>query len=508
MVSALAVMLNVYADYGRPVSGARFVGRHEIMRAIQSRVLLPQNPGNLALIGEPRVGKSTIAHHAIRCRRDALADERKLAMWLNVGLFVSGWDLFASLVSRVHAEVVSHGWSTPGLEAEQGRCRAFTELNGESQTCVMEYFYKIRNAGVSVIVVLDEFDGASSLWSSDRPGFQLLRELSYDPASSVCLVTTSRRELKDIETRAGVISNLAGTFKKCYVRPFDEEESAEYFARLAENGCELSSTLKTQMLALTGAHPLFLDIAACELVDRVPISESDAARVLRDAVSLQFIDTYLQHVQLLREDGSLARLMQILFGPVMDEVTLDVDRFVRYGVIKAGASGYRAYSDHFQGFLRCVARDVEPWPLWRDTERGLRELVAFYLCEHHGADWRASFVESRPKYRPVVEQWVERRDNERARYGELASEELLDYSYPAELFAVMMSDWTWFGSVFGGQPGDWVRPFQVLGKVRTPLAHNRTTPAYEGILDEAKGICKQVVSKLASWRQGGQSHPS
>jgi hypothetical protein len=495
---------NPFADFGRPVSGERFVGRREILRALDSRVIQPPNPGNLALVGEPRVGKSSIAHHAIRCQRDKLARLKKVALWLNVGLFPRGWDLFRALVEQTMSELSSRNWLEDSIEKSANKCRAFEDLDGESQSWLLEFFCKVRTAGFRVVAVLDEFDGASSLWSKDRPGFQLLRELSYDPASSLSFVTTSRREVKDIETQTGVISNFAGTFKKCYVRPFDDDDFSVYVEKLSGSGVTLTPQEVVRWKSITGAHPLFLDIAAYELIESQAIAEDERLRILEETVPLQFVDTYIQHLQLLKDDGTLPKLMQILFGPVIDVNAIDVDRLVRYGVIKKTESGYEAYSDHFQGFLRCTATEVDPWPLWRDTERGLREVVAIHLCEEYGQDWTGPFVKARPKYAGLIQQWDENRRKERMRYGELASEELLDYTYPAELFEIMKTDWTWFGKVLGGQPNDWSRVFQILAKVRTPLAHNRTSPAYEGIIDEATGICKQILSKLTMWKRTRQ----
>jgi hypothetical protein len=252
-------------------------------------------------------------------------------------------------------------------------------------------------------------------------------------------------------------------------------------------------------MRFTGGHPLFLEITGYELLEDLAIEKRLA--IIADRAPQQFIDTYLQHLAILGEDDSLLKLMQILFGPIIDASRFDVERLVRYGVVKKGAVGYEAYSEHFQGYLRCVTRSVDPWPLWRDTERSLRELVANHLCEKYGSDWSGAFVKAYPKCAMVVAQWGENREKERLRYKDLASEELLDYSYPAELLEIMKSDWTWFGKVLGGQASDWVRVFQVLAKIRTPLAHNRTSPAYEGIIDEATGLCKQILAKLDAWRQ-------
>lgn len=51
---------NPYADYGKIVRGERFIGRKNIINVIESRIVRPTNPANLAIIGVHRIGKSSL----------------------------------------------------------------------------------------------------------------------------------------------------------------------------------------------------------------------------------------------------------------------------------------------------------------------------------------------------------------------------------------------------------------------------------------------------------------
>ncbi len=499
-------MNNPYASFGNPVSGARFIGRSGLLREIEARLSLPRDAGNFALIGEPRIGKSSVAYQAIRCKADELRTRRKTFVWLNVGLYGSAWEFYLDLVERTFARLTDEDWVTSHLHDSVDRCRGFADLTGESQAAVMRFFANVCSANVGVIAVLDEFDAASALMARDRPGFQLLRELSYDPETSLRFLTISRRELRDIEKSSGIISNFAGICKKGYVRPFDDSELDEYFVRLESAGVTVGARLREAILGSAGSHPLFLDIMAFELIEHANQNASaDAEKaqisLVMDSVPFAFVDTYKQYVDQLERDELLGKLVQILFGPVVDVTTLDIDRFTRYGTLRQSTDGYRVYSDHFLGFLRCVASTTDTWPLWRETERSLRELVGTYLAEVYGSDWLANFLKARPKYSVILRGWETSLAKERARYGDLASRDLLDYAYPDEIFSIVQTDWTWFGKVIGGDVKDWSRPFQVLARIRTPLAHNRTSAAHDGMLEEASGICKQLVARISAWRR-------
>ena len=58
----------------------------------------------------------------------------------------------------------------------------------------------------------------------------------------------------------------------------------------------------------------------------------------------------------------------------------------------------------------------------------------------------------------------------------------------------MVTDWTKLGApLFGNDKQSWAVKFDVLSKVRTPLAHNREEAVSDGERDQAKGICQEIL---------------
>ena len=95
-------------------------------------------------------------------------------------------------------------------------------------------------------------------------------------------------------------------------------------------------------------------------------------------IAQDFLAQYDRMIDLLREDGNLSKLLQVLFGPIVDVKQTDLDELLRYGFIKPGEQDtYVAFSGHFQTFLGLVERevDLDLWPIWRETEITLRHLV-------------------------------------------------------------------------------------------------------------------------------------
>jgi hypothetical protein len=89
-------------------------------------------------------------------------------------------------------------------------------------------------------------------------------------------------------------------------------------------------------------------------------------------------------------------------------------------------------------------------------------------------------------------------------FGDRASDNLIDYSYPMDMFnGFISSDWKWYSEIFGvkTQSNDWSKKFEHLGKIRNPLAHNNQgflTPSDRNI---ATGYCQEVLGLIQKWRQ-------
>lgn len=110
---------NPFADYGNIVFGDRFIQRPIELGAIESRCIRPRSPGNLALIGETRMGKSSLAYQALIHHRERLYDQRILPVWLNVATCDNYRSFFQMLVRETSAYLASLQWINSALlEAE------------------------------------------------------------------------------------------------------------------------------------------------------------------------------------------------------------------------------------------------------------------------------------------------------------------------------------------------------------------------------------------------------
>lgn len=259
---------NPFADYGNIVRGERFIGRRDDLQVIEGRVIRPRESGNLAIIGDHRIGKSSLVYKAIIERKDELVAKKLLPIWINLGTYDQATIFFHSLVTSCVDEMEDQNLLSESIRRAADRAIQDELSWGEGYGRIQRFFEKIRQSGIRVLFILDEFDNARHLFRGDISGFQGLRELSYRPEWRVTYITTSRRTIRDIELQTQAISTFDGIFHKHYLAMFDEEDLQEYFARLTSVGIlPATSTLKERVEFYCGSHPYLLEMLGYEILE-------------------------------------------------------------------------------------------------------------------------------------------------------------------------------------------------------------------------------------------------
>lgn len=488
---------NPFADYGNIVRGERFIGRRDSLRVVENRVIRPREPGNLAIIGDYRIGKSSLVYKAVIERKPELIAKKLLPIWINLATYDQAPIFFRSLVTRCYDEMEDLGWLTESIKYAASSALQDELSWSEGYGRIQRFFERIRQADFRILFVLDEFDHARYLFKGDISGFQGLRELSYRPEWRVTFITTSRRTLRNIELQTKAISTFDLIFYKHYLGMFDGPDMQEYFARLSSVGIAVTSPLQERVSFYCGGHPYLLEMLGYEIIElfreqrRVDVDQA-ARRIGRS-----FLDQYDHMVDILSEDGSLSKMLQILFGPAVDVKQTDVDEFLRYGLVKPTDRGdYVAFSAHFQTYLKLIERQIDLWPIWRETEIALRHIVTFTMLELYGEQWIDKLEKARPHLKSILQGCREAQQKEEKSFGSRASRNLVDFTYPQDLFAIIFAEWNTFKSIFGKDKSYWDQRAQLLTKIRNPLAHNRDEALYDYERQIAEGYCREILTTL------------
>ena len=85
------------------------------------------------------------------------------------------------------------------------------------------------------------------------------------------------------------------------------------------------------------------------------------------------------------------------------------------------------------------------------------------------------------------------------KYGLAPSQDLLDYTYPRDLFSFIFAEWDdLFKPIFGKHQKKnkeyWNTHAEKLTKIRNPLAHHRIESLSVLLYTEAESICNEIIA--------------
>lgn len=493
--------MNPFADYGRIIHGDRFIGRKTIINNIENRIIHPNTPGNLAIIGMHRIGKSSLAHKVIIEQKDNLIKKRILPIWMGVASYDLSSDFFHALVKRCAREMKRLNW----LSDEVQELADYVLETEDSWDEIKDFFIEVKEIGYRMLLILDEFDHTRHLFKGNT-AFQRLRELADYPDYGFSLVLTSRRNIRDIERLAGSTSPFHNIFQVQRLAMFNDEDLKIYFSLFSSIGLQITDTDRERILFYCGTHPYLLEMLGCEIVEMFRQNREQKADIDKaaDTVLQSIFEHYDDMIRLLREDGALNKLLQILFGPVIDVKQTDVTELQNYGLIQLTENGaYTAYSDHFHDYLKLHERSTEftddLWPVWRDTEKALREVITTAMFAEYGDNWIEELGKGRSNLKKIFDRCRDAQQKEKESFGDRASQNLLDFTYPAELFTIICAKGLWqshFQRIFGHNPNHWEHRKQLLAKCRNPLAHNRSEVLQAHELKTVEAYCQEILSIL------------
>lgn len=504
------ITINPFANKGRIVTGKHFIGRYEGLKTIANTVTDQPMPNNLAIIGFPRIGKSSLAKQSIIQKKECLIAENKFAVWVDFSGFSNREAFFKSLV-RYSFENLKR--SEKNIDDEL--CKKALEVLEKEKNWddlkydVEIYFEAVKSKGYHTIFVLDEFDEARNKFENNAEAFRELRNLGYDADQyGIAFVTTSRRSIRDIEIQSKVSSTLDGIFGKEYLRMYNDEEISEYYQLYEKIGLRLSDHHKCRIEYFCGGHPYLLATMGFEIVERFKEGQEVDIDLVFHKTQLQFIDYYEQLISLLREDKTFTYLLQILFGPKINVKPADINELQIYGLIKKGKKYFSAFSGHFHNYLKFKEKEenieIETWQLICLAEKGLRQLILNVLRENFGDEWEDKYLgkyddvpAKKQRLSEVFEMLRSAYQRDVDEYGNLALNlTLLDQTYIHQLFDYFIL-FSWndlFVDIFKKDKKYWNNAKKYLERLRNPMAHQKLQVLLDSEVKKAEEYCREIIA--------------
>ncbi|MDI9863435.1 ATP-binding protein [Flectobacillus sp. DC10W] len=520
---------NPFADNAGIVTGKRFVGRQSEINEIHTRVL-GELYGNLAIVGLPRIGKSSLAWNALIPLKENLLQENHIIAYISISSGDSSINFFKGLSLAILNEIefknelvdIYRRLESIYQDIKNNQNDRFEFLNQ-----VKKFFKFCKRSNIRTTFILDEFDYSESIFSV--ADFQFLRELSTLPETKICLVTISRRTIQEIEPENGAISNFYGVFSELRLELFDGNYLAIYWQRVEALGISLSEEYKKQVQYFVGNHPYWLDMVNYHIFNGIKNSTKTSIELLAEIGSKlkkTLWDNYDDIIGLMEKEGLKSHFLQAIVGPIVNLTQMSIERLAKYGLVKpilarekygtyfqtlidAGLANendisYNSISIHLNDYLKQKETEFDIWALWNETEQKVRRIIKYYLNENFGSDWKDDYLlkfSTRSK-REMIDSMDKMMKKNKETFGNLASDHLVDYTYPLEMWKGFISaDWLWFQNIIGGNESTWKEKFAILAKVRNPIAHSNRDFVLQEEQTKAKEICTELIERIKIWEE-------
>lgn len=347
---------NPFADCGLPVFGQRFVGRGEQLKLINQYVIGPNSGGNLAIIGLPSIGKSSLIRQFLHCHESKMISKRVLPLELTVATLPDSKEFFLALINQPLRELERLSMLDSASRLYDAGLKARKaieehEQSNEAQKEIEEFFKTLKDEQWKCLFVLDQFDYASKLFRDVSWPFQRL--LSLLDNRLIFVVTISKRPIKEIEQAAKGLSDLPRRLTPEYLPMFSSSDVDEVFKRFAHMGDAVSENFRERAIAFCGGHPYLLDMFCARFADQMIVKSSiDLDDFCRSDKVLQYFDScYKQIIDWLNEIGRLPKLLEVARGSQGAVPREDLNYLARYDLIKEERGQYVLFSEHFKNYL-------------------------------------------------------------------------------------------------------------------------------------------------------------
>ena len=501
-------MNNSFAGYGKIGTGESYIHRRELETELENRTLNYQNFGSVSVVGMQRMGKSSLAYNVFSARADEYYPKGILITSVSMNNYSNADSFFRGIVDSVYELIDDNDGVDVRLEKRYQRV-AESKLSDGGVKSIQGFFKYLLKSQRRVICVIDEFDYSRKIFAEFPEGFNILRELAYQPETNVTFVFISRRMVSELEASTGIstLANILG--KPIYVKSYSDEDIRLYFSRLSKAGIRLSEDEKKELREITGYQPYW-----CDLIMNYYCNSVNAGISLDDVFDRNRGVLYTEYenmMKLLEEQSLLSPMFQIILGPAYDYTQSDVQKLYDYGIVHFENSRAKAISEKFYDYLKLREGSFDFYPLWNRTERNLRMLMKAKLREKYGENWeqriKAAYI--RPgtddgcqmtlskflRYAVDLQSRVERQTD---LYIQNASFSIVEGLTTAGLFALYIREYSLFEPVFSMTKDEFRKMTDHIAKARNPYQHNNDNlidPAFKNI---TRGYCELILKKIDS----------
>ena len=182
------------------VTSDGYIGRHSVISYIMNILNRNEKDSGVVISGLTRMGKTSLVK---KCFEDAeKSGSLKKNRIATVSITVSGLNNFSiflkTLLKRIYQKVSANGWIDDSinqlfLEAKEAQ-KAIDDRIFEQDETIRTVFESLNNAGIKLVILLDEFDDAARAFTYENEAtcanFQKFRDYASAAEYNITFILT------------------------------------------------------------------------------------------------------------------------------------------------------------------------------------------------------------------------------------------------------------------------------------------------------------------------------
>ena len=505
---------------GGEVTGDSVIGYRTyhatLRRSIEQRIL---GTGGLYLYGLYRMGKtSLIKSTAVEIE----ASQNNLIYLYIVTKDYKGENAFSDMLEAIIRQLKRKLCRFPETNLSYvSKTIEYFEQDKENYILFREdfkdIFKNLKEAGMQVLLVLDEFDYAREIFKTSSD-FELFRELTAASEISVCLVTVSRQELCYIEQANPYTSTFKVVMQPFAICGFEKEDIADYQKKMQEfYDISLSEEMLEALKFYCGTSPYLWSCFGYEIAEKkISTPDSDFCFSIEEFYHvpsiLSKINAYHDSVfKCLKTDKDtqgnsfIDKLTGIVIGPSFFVTESDFTQLESLHYLIDNGTEYIPISGAFKTYLTEHSHSNDILNNFEVLEKKLKVILESEkselckVCHSSSANPDSQWYDILQKpYRNgfISANYQKQIDSTRKRFSKTVT--ALDVMSLEDATKIIKSFWSTFSKYFSHDAlKKWETKLTECGKARNPVHHGTKSKLYtpeEQI--QINSYCCEIIKQL------------
>ena len=372
---------NRLENVGNIMIGKSYIQRKEIEQKLFKKTI--KNGRSVNLVGMRKVGKSSLIYNFFETKTDEYYEENDVVVAKILAKTCNSADMFFKDIVEAICNVIkkeSDSWVHSSKVLSLNEKIKNGNLEKDGLFTFYEFFKTINNHKKRVVCVVDEFYNSSELLNNYSGFFTVLKELVTNRLTyGVAFVFVSEIPIKELD--------FIGDDNILCLRGFSPGELCDYYSCNKNFAIELNNEEIADLRSVTGGHPYWSDIIlAAYKAAKESGENTDVKTIFRKKAKIIYPE-FEKILDSLGEDLK-NKLYQLVFGPMDENCTqIDIDTLYDCGILD-DRKNPQIISGELYEYMKMKERDVNFFPLWHDTETGMRKILKPRLKRVYSeADW-------------------------------------------------------------------------------------------------------------------------